>query len=114
VILGSLAAALVLRKNTRLRPYWRLAFAYFVASCAIVLSDYTGDWALTLSGQALNTAKGFTALKLGEDAQRLASRVEGGKRENWQRSVGTASSVLPMFSLDVGASRPQSPLPNYA
>jgi membrane protease YdiL (CAAX protease family) len=33
-----------------------------------VLSDYTGDWALTLSGQALNTAKGFAALKLGEDA----------------------------------------------
>jgi membrane protease YdiL (CAAX protease family) len=68
VILGSLAAALALRKNTRLRPYWRLAFAYFVASCAIVLSDYTGDWTLILSGQALQTAEGFTALKLGEDA----------------------------------------------
>jgi membrane protease YdiL (CAAX protease family) len=68
VILGSLTAALALRKNTRLRPYWRLAFAYFVASCAIMLSDYTGDWALILSGQALNTAKGFAALKLGEDA----------------------------------------------
>jgi membrane protease YdiL (CAAX protease family) len=68
VILGSLAAALALRKNARLRPYWRLVFAYFVASCAIMLSDYTGDWALILSGQALNTAKGFTALKLGEDA----------------------------------------------
>ena len=68
VILGSLTAALALRKNTRLRPYWRLAFAYFVASCAIMLSDYTGDWALILSGQALDTAKGFTALKLGEDA----------------------------------------------
>jgi membrane protease YdiL (CAAX protease family) len=68
VILGSLTAALALRKKTRLRPYWRLAFAYFVASCAIMLSDYTGDWALILSGQALNTAKGFAALKLGEDA----------------------------------------------
>jgi membrane protease YdiL (CAAX protease family) len=68
VILGSLAAALALRKNTRLRPYWRLAFAYLMASCAVLLSDYTGDWALILSGQALNTAKGFTALKLGEDA----------------------------------------------
>jgi hypothetical protein len=68
VILGSLTVALALRKNTRLKPYWRLAFAYFVASCALVLSDYTGDWALILSGQALNTANGFAALKLGEDA----------------------------------------------
>ena len=68
VTLGSLIAALALRRNTRLRPYWRLAFSYFVASCAIMLSNYTGDWALILSGQALNTAKGFTALKLGEDA----------------------------------------------
>jgi membrane protease YdiL (CAAX protease family) len=68
VILGLLAVALALRKNARLRPYWRLAFAYFVASCAIMLSDYVGDWALILSGQALNTAIGFTALKLGEDA----------------------------------------------
>jgi membrane protease YdiL (CAAX protease family) len=68
VILGSLTAALALRKNTRLRPYWRLAFAYFSASCALMLSDYTGDCALILSGQSLYTAQGFTALKLGEDA----------------------------------------------
>jgi membrane protease YdiL (CAAX protease family) len=68
VILGSLATALALRKNARLRSYWRLAFAYFVASCALVLSDYTGDWALNFSGHALNTAHGFAALKLGEDA----------------------------------------------
>jgi hypothetical protein len=68
VILGSLTTALALRKSTRLRLYWRLAFAYFVASCAIMFSDYTGDWALILSGQTLNTAKGFTVLKLGEDA----------------------------------------------
>jgi membrane protease YdiL (CAAX protease family) len=68
VILGSLAAALASRKNTRLRSYWRLAFAYFVASCALMLSGFTGDWAAILSGQAVNTAKGFAALKLGEDA----------------------------------------------
>jgi len=68
VLLGSLVTALALRKNSRLKPYWRLAFAYFVASCALVLSDYTGDWVLILSGQALNTANGFAALKLGEDA----------------------------------------------
>jgi membrane protease YdiL (CAAX protease family) len=68
VTLGSLTAALALRKNTRLRPYWRLALAYFMASCALLLSDYAGDWALTLSGQSLYTSQGLTALKLGEDA----------------------------------------------
>lgn len=68
VTLGLLTAALALRNNTRLRSYWRLAFAYFLASCSLMLSDYTGDWALILSDQALSTAKGFTALKLGEDA----------------------------------------------
>jgi len=75
VILSSLTAALALRKNTRLRPYWRLAFAYFLASFALMLSDYTGDWALVLSGQALSTAKGFTALKLGEDAAIIGTIV---------------------------------------
>ena len=66
--LGSLIAALILRKNTRLKQYWRMAFAYFAALCSLLLSDYTGDWALFLSGQAVNTVPGFTALKLGEDA----------------------------------------------
>lgn len=68
VMLGSLAAALTLRNSTRLRRYWRLAFAYFVASCAVMLSDFAGDWAMLLSGHTLNTARGFTSLKLGEDA----------------------------------------------
>ena len=68
VTLGSLIAALALYKNSRPNPYWRLAFACFVASGSILLSDFTGDWALNLSGQALNTKTGFTALKLGEDA----------------------------------------------
>ncbi len=75
VILGSLAAVLALRKSTRLRPYWRLAFAYFVAACAVTFSDYTGDWALAWTGQALNTASGFTALKLGEDAAIIGTIV---------------------------------------
>jgi len=75
VILGSLTAALALRKHTRLRPYWRLAFAYFVASSALLLSDYTGDWALLASGQPLNTAKGFAALKLGEDAAIISTII---------------------------------------
>jgi membrane protease YdiL (CAAX protease family) len=73
MLLASLVAALVLRNNPRLRPYWRLAFVYFVATCAVLLSDYTGDWALGLSGQALNTANGFAALKLGEDVAIIAT-----------------------------------------
>jgi membrane protease YdiL (CAAX protease family) len=68
VTLSSLTASLVFRKNIRLSPYWRLAFAYFVVSSALLLSDFTGDWALISSGQPLNTPKGFAALKLGEDA----------------------------------------------
>jgi membrane protease YdiL (CAAX protease family) len=75
LMLGMLAAALALRTHTRLRQYWRLAFAYFVASCAILLSDYSGDWALISSGQTLNTAKGFTSLKLGEDAAIIGTIV---------------------------------------
>ena len=67
VLLGSLVTALALRQSSRQRLCWRLAFTYFVASCALVLSDYTGDWALFFSSQALNTVEGFTALKLGED-----------------------------------------------
>ena len=68
VTLGSLIAALALYKNSRLKPYWRLAFACFVASGSILLSDFTGDLALTLSGQALNTKTGLITLKLVEDA----------------------------------------------
>jgi membrane protease YdiL (CAAX protease family) len=75
VALGALTAALALRKSTRLRPYWRLAFGYFAALCSLILSDYTGDWALSLSGQAVSTAKGFTALKLGEDAAIISAIV---------------------------------------
>jgi membrane protease YdiL (CAAX protease family) len=68
VVVGFLVSALTLYRNVRLRKYWRLAFAYFVASCAVVLSDFIGDWALHISGQSFDTARGFTALKLAEDA----------------------------------------------
>ncbi len=56
VIAGFLVSALTLYNNVRLRKYWRLAFAYFVASCAFVLSDFTGDWAVITSGQSFDTA----------------------------------------------------------
>lgn len=68
VIGGSLVASLALRKSPRLRSHWRLAFAYFLASSALLISEYTGDWALLAVGRGLDSLAGFTALKLGEDA----------------------------------------------
>lgn len=68
VIGGSLFASLALRRSPRLRNYWRLAFAYFLASSALFISEYTGDWALLATGRGLDSLEGFTALKLGEDA----------------------------------------------
>jgi membrane protease YdiL (CAAX protease family) len=68
VVAGFLVSALTLHRNVRLRKYWRLAFAYFVASFAVVLSDFMGDWAVIISGQSIETARGFTVLKLAEDA----------------------------------------------
>ncbi len=68
VIGGSLFASLALRRSPRLRSYWRLAFAYFLASSVLFISEYTGDWALLATGRGLDSLEGFTALKLGEDA----------------------------------------------
>jgi membrane protease YdiL (CAAX protease family) len=68
LILVSFAVTLAFHKIPRLRPYWRLAYIYFVACCALMLSGYAGDWALIISGQALATVKGFTLFKLAEDA----------------------------------------------
>ncbi|UCG88467.1 MAG: hypothetical protein JSW71_07970, partial [Gemmatimonadota bacterium] len=65
VIGGSLFASLALRRSPRLRSYWRLAFAYFLASSALFISGYTGDWALLATGRGLDSLEGFTALKLG-------------------------------------------------
>ena len=68
VVAGFLLSALTLFKNVHLKKYWRLAFCYFTAACAVVLSNYTGSWALDISGQSFDTARGFTVLKLAEDA----------------------------------------------
>jgi membrane protease YdiL (CAAX protease family) len=68
VIAGSLVASLALRRSPRPRNYWRLAFAYVLASSALFISEYTGDWALLAVGRGLDSLEGFTALKLGEDA----------------------------------------------
>ncbi len=67
VIFFSLAVALRLRANARTRRFWRLAFAYSVAGCAVLLSEFVGDWAVGLSGDSAATLTGFTALKFGED-----------------------------------------------
>lgn len=68
VIVSFLAAAVAFRSDRRLRPYWRLAFAYSTACGAIVLSGYTGDWTVALAGTTLDEPGGLAALKLGEDA----------------------------------------------
>lgn len=75
VIGGSLIASLALRKSPRLRSYWRLAFAYFLVSSALFISEYTGDWALLATGRGLDSLEGFTALKLGEDAAIIGTIV---------------------------------------
>ncbi len=67
LILASLAAALALHRSGRLRRHWKLAFAYFVASCSIALSGFAGHLVLDILGWAIETAQGFAALKLGED-----------------------------------------------
>jgi len=75
VIGGSLVASLALRKSPQLGSYWRLAFAYFLASSALFISEYTGDWALLAVGRGLDSLEGFTALKLGEDAAIIGTIV---------------------------------------
>ena len=68
VIAALLAAALAFYRNTRLRPHWKLPFAFSAACSALVISGYTGDWAVALTGKTLDTPGGLAALKLGEDA----------------------------------------------
>jgi membrane protease YdiL (CAAX protease family) len=75
VLLIALAAAFAFHSIPRLRSYWRYAYIYFVAACALMVSGYAGDWALILSGQALQTVKGFTLLKLAEDVAIIGSII---------------------------------------
>ena len=67
LIFVSLALALGLRSKARTKRMWRLALAYCVAACAVLLGEFAGDWAVGLSGDSTATLTGFTALKLGED-----------------------------------------------
>lgn len=75
VIGSSLVASIALRRSPRLQNYWRLAFAYFLASSALFISEYTGDWALLAVGRGLDSLEGFAALKLGEDAAIIGTIV---------------------------------------
>ncbi len=68
VILVSLGVALVFRGKPSTKQYWRLAFAYCVAGCAVMMGEFGGDWAVRISTHGVDTLEGFTALKLGEDA----------------------------------------------
>lgn len=43
VVAGFLVSAVVAYRSARLYGYWRLAFAFFVAALAVVLSNFTGD-----------------------------------------------------------------------
>jgi membrane protease YdiL (CAAX protease family) len=75
VVVGFMVLALMLYRNTLLRKYWRLAFAYFVAASAIMLSNFLADWAVIISGYSVESARGFTVLKLAEDTIIVATVV---------------------------------------
>jgi hypothetical protein len=75
LILASFAGTLAFYKISHLRSHWRLVYIYFVASCALMLSGFAGDWALIISGEALATVKGFTLLKLAEDAAIISTII---------------------------------------
>ena len=62
-----LAATVALKRSERLRPYWRIAFAFFVASVPNVLTWYLGPlrgWLLNLFRLDLGTPQGITVGKL--------------------------------------------------
>ncbi|MBN2146458.1 MAG: CPBP family intramembrane metalloprotease [Anaerolineales bacterium] len=67
LILALIALTIVFYKQERLKPHWRLPYLYLVASWAVMLSSFFGAWTVILSGQSVETVKGFTLMKLGED-----------------------------------------------
>lgn len=68
VTIVSLGVALIFWGKPSTKRYWRLAFAYCVAGCAVMMGEFGGDWAVRISTHGVDTLEGFTALKLGEDA----------------------------------------------
>ncbi len=75
LIIIFLAMTGVVYRCQRLRDYWPVSFALFVAAAAIVFSNYAGELGVALVGAKLESAKGFTALKFTEDLVIIATII---------------------------------------
>ena len=64
LILVLLGASLLLRRSNRLRKYWPVVFAFFIASFAQALDYYLSDWSLSLFGLDADTPAGIAMDKL--------------------------------------------------
>ncbi len=62
-----LTFSIFLYRNKHLEKYWRVFFAFFVASVAIFLSLYLSNWGLRILDLKINTLNGITIDKLLED-----------------------------------------------
>lgn len=62
-----LTFSILLYRNKHLEKYWRVFFAFFVASVAIFLSLYLSNWGLRILNLKINTLNGITIDKLLED-----------------------------------------------
>ena len=62
-----LTFSIFLYRNKHLEKYWRVSFAFFVASMAIFLSLYLSNWGLRILNLKINTLNGITIDKLLED-----------------------------------------------
>lgn len=63
VTVALLAAALLCRQVTALRPYWPLAFAFFIASLVTALDLYTSYWIYDTFSFDANTPLGFAVMR---------------------------------------------------
>jgi membrane protease YdiL (CAAX protease family) len=64
LILVLLGSSLLLRRNDRLRKYWLVIFAFFIASCAQALDYYLSGWLPSLLGLDIESPAGITMDKL--------------------------------------------------
>ncbi|MFB0518503.1 MAG: CPBP family intramembrane glutamic endopeptidase [Acidobacteriota bacterium] len=62
-----LTSSILLYRNKHLEKYWKVFFAFFVASMAIFLSLYLSNWGLRILNLKINTLNGITIDKLLED-----------------------------------------------
>jgi membrane protease YdiL (CAAX protease family) len=64
LILAFLVSSLLLRRNRRLKEYWPVFFAFFIASFAQALDYYFSGWSLGLLGLDIKTPAGIAMDKL--------------------------------------------------